>query len=71
MTKGHNDDVWIGRCDYDGKMCFTSRKAAKKYMIKKFPHDRMSVYRCPASDYFHFGHTPYAVAHGFGQRGQL
>lgn len=69
MTKGHRDDLWIGRCHYDGKLCFTSRKQAKRYMSKKFPHDKMTVYRCPESEYFHFGHTPYPVAQGWSPRG--
>jgi hypothetical protein len=52
----------VGKCVTCGKLRFKSRKAAKKYVILRFPNDRMSVYRC--GNYFHFGHTPRAVNKG-------
>lgn len=67
-----NDDTWIGRCPDQrcGKLCFTSRKKAKRYLHKRIPGDKMTVYKCQYNpEYFHFGHTPYPVARGFSQRG--
>lgn len=63
-------DTWIGRCTECGKLCFTSRKLAKQYLIRKFPQDKMTVYKCPyRPEYFHFGHTPYPVRRGWASRG--
>lgn len=71
MTKKHRDSGPVGTCIGCGKMCFTSRKTAKKYVTDAFPNQGMSVYRCEEDiRYFHFGHTPYMVARGIKARGQ-
>ncbi len=52
----------IGKCPDCGKYRFVTRKAAKGYMHRYFPEEKMSVYKCRG--YFHFGHTPYAIRRG-------
>jgi hypothetical protein len=52
----------VGTCEECGKLKFTSRKLTRKYMHKRFPNQKFSVYRCGA--YFHFGHTPWRVREG-------
>lgn len=62
--------VPTGRCTACGKLCFLSRKRAKRYMLQRFAKTNMTVYRCAGDPrYFHFGHTPYAVKRGYRPRG--
>lgn len=62
--------TFVKRCESCGKMCFTSRKAAKKYVTTHFRSDPQTVYRCDGNpEYFHFGHTPQLVARGVKRRG--
>jgi hypothetical protein len=56
----------VGRCSTCGKLRFTSRKTAKKFMYSHFGKDRMTIYRC--GGYYHFGHTPYRIRRGFSER---
>ena len=56
----------VGKCATCGKQCFITRKAAKAFMNRKFPNEKMTTYRC--GDYFHFGHTPYGIKRGIQDR---
>lgn len=62
--------VPLGRCSYCRKLCFKSRKLAKRYMLSHHPEGGMTVYPCEGSEYYHYGHTPYLVKRGVKQRGQ-
>jgi hypothetical protein len=62
--------TYVKKCEHCGKMCFTARKLAKKYVSDFFPGQGLTVYRCEGNpDYFHFGHTPWKVARGVQERG--
>ncbi len=66
------------RCQYCRKVCYSSKKSAKTANRRAFPHEKMSVYRCPfapdgadTSVLWHIGHLPKGVKDGTIARSQL
>ena len=53
-------------CEDCGKLRYLSRKAARLAARRGHPGESMSTYRC--GDYWHIGHTPYAIKRGFKER---
>jgi len=56
-----------GNCPDCGKIRFTTRRAAKAYLRRRFPKQQMSAYPCTGG-YFHVGHTPKRIRRGEDQR---
>lgn len=53
-------------CTLCGKLRFRTRKAAKRALRRLQTSDSMSAYPC--GDYWHIGHTPWAVRRGVVSR---
>lgn len=54
---------YLGRCQPCGKLLWDSRTAARSVAKSNHPGEHMSVYRCPVSDGWHYGHLhPHVVA---------
>lgn len=56
-------------CTTCGKVCYLSRKAAKKVLKKKFHGEKMIAYQC--GEYWHLGHEPYGIHRGFQRRADV
>lgn len=46
-----------------GKFSYASRRLAKR-VLRRFPHERLNVYRCAVSGAWDIGHQPAAIRHG-------
>ena len=59
-------NAWHSTCRC-GKRSYADRKAAK-LARKHTGGSGLSVYRCPLSDSWHIGHTPYLINRGISSR---
>lgn len=58
---------YIGTCPESGKRQFTSRRTAAA-TAKQIRGRHMSAYRCDECEFWHLGHLPANVVHGFADR---
>jgi hypothetical protein len=64
----NSTSIWT--CENCGKLCFRTRRDAKKAAATV--DRKCRVYRCPADDdFYHFGHLPTAVRMGDFDRRRL
>lgn len=52
------------QCTDCGKQGYFTRREAKAAAKAVHPGDTLSVYRCPGSGYWHYGHLPNVARHG-------
>ena len=69
MTDGNKISGSLGTCMECGKRCYGSRSAAKRMLKRRFPGERMSVYKC--GDFYHLGHLPGRVIAGDKARSDI
>ena len=58
---------YIGTCTETGKRQWPSRRAAQA-TSKQIRGNHMSAYRCDHCEFWHLGHLPRNVVHGFADR---
>lgn len=59
----------LGTCEVCGKRCYLTKQAARRARSRRFPGERMSVYRC--GDFYHLGHLPGRVIAGDKPRSEI